>query len=87
MLKTIMPGRYPAGPGWIRPSHVPFKIQGDDRQELTTQMYFAGDPYHQKDYILNDVPPAVRKRVIVEREEPGREFEPDSHVCRFDLML
>jgi len=87
LFKTIMPGRYPAGPGWIRPSHVHFKIHGRNRQELTTQMYFAGDSYHQKDYILNDVPPAERKRVIVELEEQGREFEAGSRLCRFNLTL
>lgn len=87
LFKTIIPGRYQAGPGWIRPSHVHFTIHEPDHQELTTQMYFAGDPYHQKDYILNDVPPAERKRVIVELEEPGRGHEPNSRLCRFDLTL
>lgn len=87
LFKTIIPGRYPAGPGWIRPSHIHFKVHGHSHQELTTQMYFAGDPYHQKDYILNDVPPAERKRVIVELEEARREFEAGSRLCRFDLVM
>ena len=87
LFKTIIPGRYQAGPGWIRPSHVHFKIRRRDRQGLTTQMYFAGDPYHETDYILNDVPAAERSRVVVQLEEPGREFERGSKVCRFDLTL
>lgn len=87
LFKTIIPGRYLAGPGWIRPSHIHFKVHGHSRQELTTQMYFTGDPYHQKDYILNDVPPTERKRVIVELEEARREFETGSRLCRFDLVM
>ncbi len=54
---------------------------------LTTQMYFAGDTYLEKDRIFRDIPTDERKRVVVELEPPGTEFAPDSHLCRFDLIL
>jgi protocatechuate 3,4-dioxygenase beta subunit len=87
LFKTIMPGRYQAGPGWIRPAHVHFKVHRPGMREMTTQMYFAGDPFHETDAILQDVPPAERSRVIVELEAPDREYEPETKVCRFDLIL
>ena len=86
-FKTIKPGEYEAGHGWIRPAHIHFKVHTPDRRELTTQLYFAGDPYQEKDYILNDVPAAERSRVMVKLEEAGQEFETGSRVCRFDLTL
>jgi protocatechuate 3,4-dioxygenase beta subunit len=87
LFKTIMPGRYQAGPGWTRPAHVHFKVHRPGMREMTTQMYFAGDPFHETDSILNDVPSAERSRVIVELEAPDREYEPEAKVCRFDLIL
>ncbi|MEE9204257.1 MAG: protocatechuate 3,4-dioxygenase [Nitrospirales bacterium] len=87
LFKTIKPGQYPAGPDWIRPSHVHVKVHTAGLPELTTQMYFAGDPYHERDYILNDLPQHERNRVIVQLEKPRRDMEPDAGVCRFDLVL
>ncbi|MCH7570550.1 MAG: hypothetical protein IH919_08305, partial [Deltaproteobacteria bacterium] len=87
LFKTIKPGQYPAGPDWIRPSHVHFKVHTAGLPDLTTQMYFAHDPYHEKDYILNDLPHPERNRVIVPLERPRRDMEPDAQVCRFDLVL
>ncbi|MEK6618266.1 MAG: protocatechuate 3,4-dioxygenase [Nitrospirota bacterium] len=86
-FKTVLPGQYPAGLFWTRPSHVHFKVHRRGFQELTTQMYFAGDPYLEKDRIFRAIPPDERQRVIVEPEPPGHEFEPESRICRFDLML
>jgi len=87
LFKTIVPGSYPAGFMWIRPAHVHFMVHRRNFYPLTTQMYFADDKYLEKDRIFRDIPRADRKSVIVELEPPGREFEPDSRVCRFDLVL
>lgn len=43
-FSTIVPGRYKLDSGW-RPSHIHFKISQPDFTELTTQLYFKGDPY------------------------------------------
>jgi hypothetical protein len=34
-----------------------------------------------------DVPAEERARVIVEPLAPGRDYEPDSKVCRFDVVV
>jgi len=86
-FKTVIPGQYPAGPRWTRPSHIHFKVQRSGFRELTTQMYFEGDPYQDQDPIFLRVPAAERGRVIVRPETPPPGFEPDSRLCRFDLTL
>ena len=44
IFETIKPGRYLNGSTY-RPSHIHFKITPPGFTELTTQLYFAGDPY------------------------------------------
>ncbi|MDP3274519.1 MAG: intradiol ring-cleavage dioxygenase [Deltaproteobacteria bacterium] len=46
-LQTIVPGRYLNGPQY-RPAHLHMKIWRGGRA-LTTQWYFAGDPYNAND--------------------------------------
>ncbi len=43
-LETIRPGHYPSG-GSMRPAHLHFMVSKPGYAPLTTQMYFAGDPY------------------------------------------
>ena len=87
LFKTIKPAAYSAGRDWIRPSHIHFKVRWPESREWTTQMYFAGDPHQDRDYILNDIPVAERRQVIVEMQVPTREYEPASRLCRFDITL
>jgi len=44
-LETIMPGHYENGPGAWRPSHIHFTVSAPGFKSVTTQLYFAGDPY------------------------------------------
>jgi protocatechuate 3,4-dioxygenase beta subunit len=44
-VETIRPGNYEQGPGLWRPAHVHFMFSHPDYQSVTTQLYFAGDPY------------------------------------------
>lgn len=49
-FKTIKPGAYPISPTAKRTPHVHFDISGRiDR--ITTQMFFAGEPLNEKDYL------------------------------------
>jgi protocatechuate 3,4-dioxygenase beta subunit len=64
-FKTIIPGAYPADLDWDRPPHIHFKISKLGYRELTTQLYFAGQPLNDRDLILLDLAPADRERVIV----------------------
>lgn len=87
-FKTIEPGAYPAdNQGWVRPAHIHFKVSKLGYRELTTQMYFKGDPHNAKDYILLDLPPAERERVVVEFQPAGPGFEPGSRAGTFDITL
>lgn len=46
-IETIRPGHYENGPGAWRPAHVHFTFAHPDLEPVTTQLYFAGDPYLQ----------------------------------------
>jgi protocatechuate 3,4-dioxygenase, beta subunit len=65
-FKTILPGAYPAAPGWDRPPHIHFKIAKIGFHELTTQLYFKGQKLNVKDRILLGIPKAERERVVSE---------------------
>lgn len=43
-VETIRPGNYLQGTGY-RPAHLHFTFTGAGHRTLTTQIYFAGDPY------------------------------------------
>ena len=83
-FKTIKPAAYPIGPDLIRPAHIHFQVSGR-HDRLVTQMYFENDPYNEKDPILNS---AGRKELLITRQlDPSPEFEPDSKVVVFDIVL
>lgn len=85
-IDTIMPGRYPVPPGLpgmeeyaglTRPSHIHVKAMHSLHVPVTTQLYFAGDPY------LADDPWGSRKPSL------AMELEQDGDVQRgtFDFVL
>jgi protocatechuate 3,4-dioxygenase, beta subunit len=83
-FKTIKPAAYPAGPGLVRPAHIHFQVSGR-RDRLVTQMYFENDPHNEKDPFLNS---AGRKQLLITRLlDPSSEFEPDSKVVVFDMVV
>ncbi|MBI5499677.1 MAG: dioxygenase [Deltaproteobacteria bacterium] len=47
-LHTIVPGRYATG-GTFRPAHIHVRVSAPGFLPLTTQLYFAGDPYNETD--------------------------------------
>lgn len=47
-LKSIVPGRYLNGRRY-RPTHIHVKLRAAGHRELTTQLYFEGDPYNEGD--------------------------------------
>ncbi len=86
-FKTILPGAYPADKDWIRPAHIHFRVARLGFRELVTQMYFKGDPYNDKDFILQDLPTAERELVIVDFQPSAVGFEPGSLTGNFDVTL
>ena len=64
-VRTIKPGAYPVESGWSRPPHIHFKVARRGFHELTTQMYFAGDPLNDVDRLLLAIPEADRPQLVV----------------------
>ena len=65
-LKTIRPGAYPAGDGWVRPPHIHVKVHKPGYPSLTTQIYFAGDPLNDKDHILQGLTSEQQNLVVID---------------------
>jgi len=83
-FKTIKPGAYPAGPNLMRPAHIHFQVTG--RQDrLVTQLYFENDAYNKTDPFLNSA--AAKDLLITKLLAPSPEFEPDSKMAIFDIVL
>ena len=66
-FKTIFPGEYPASSNWTRPPHIHFKLNKEGYQELTTQMYFPGEPLNDKDRLLNRKSDQEKKLMIAKK--------------------
>ncbi len=50
-FETVMPGRYRVGPSF-RPAHIHLRITHPEMQTLVTQLYFAGDPFNDRDFLI-----------------------------------
>ena len=57
---TILPPPYGS-----RPRHIHFKVRAEGQRELTTQLYFQGDPNIQNDFARN----AEKDRIIALQSE------------------
>jgi protocatechuate 3,4-dioxygenase beta subunit len=66
---TIKPGAYQVDDAWRRPPHIHFKVSRRGYHELTTQMYFAGEPLNDTDRLFTDVPAEDRALLAVEFED------------------
>jgi protocatechuate 3,4-dioxygenase beta subunit len=54
-VRTIIPGRYLNGRRY-RPAHIHIKLRAPGHDELTTQLYFDGDPYIDGDpYVVRSL--------------------------------
>jgi protocatechuate 3,4-dioxygenase beta subunit len=75
---TVVPGPY-WDEGHMRPAHVHFKVEHPGHAPVTTQLFFAGDPYLYDD-------PHVRPGLIrpLERRAAGERAGVE---CRFDIVL
>lgn len=82
-FKTIKPPPYPVTPERTRPAHIHFDVRGR-HDELITQMYFEGDPYHKADSFLQSAPNP--EALIVKLNSPSPE-EPEFMVAEFDIVF
>ena len=63
-----------------RPAHVHVKIAADDHRDLTTQVYFAGDPWLERDVV------GAAKPSLVTELQDGAGTATD-RACTFDFVL
>lgn len=85
-FKTIKPGAYPAGEGWIRPPHIHFKVSRRGYHELITQMYFEGEPLNEPDQLRRALSPGEQERVTV-RFQPPDGLDDGGTAGTFDITL
>ncbi len=83
-IRTIIPGAYPVAPGWIRPPHLHFKVHPATAPSITTQMYFAGNEYNEKDNLYTAVPESARSMITVAFDETTADGVP---LGTFDLHV
>ncbi len=86
-FRTIRPAPYPLDAMndiGMRPRHIHFKVSHENADELTTQMYFAGDPLIKDDIVMRDTPAELRHLLITEAETDEATALP---LHRFDIAL
>ncbi len=81
-FKTVVPAAYPAGPGRMRPPHIHFKVTGT-REQLVTQMYFAGEEWNDRDPWLQS---ARRKDALIVALHDAPDAS-GAKVTTFDIVL
>lgn len=79
-FKTVRPGAYPVEQDWDRPPHIHFKVSRRGYKEITTQMYFEGEPLNAPDRILNALTDEQQAMVVAQRTG-------ESGAYVFDLVL
>jgi protocatechuate 3,4-dioxygenase, beta subunit len=81
-FRTIRPVAYPG-----RAPHIHFALAGPGFERFTTQMYVAGEPRNDGDFLLSRIrDPAARARVIVALE-PAAAVEPGALLGTFDIVV
>jgi protocatechuate 3,4-dioxygenase beta subunit len=78
-FETIFPANYDLGGGQFRPRHLHFKVTTANLPTLTTQLYFAGDPYINNDPWASV--PAAKNRTIQLTKKDGKWYG------EFDVIL
>lgn len=66
-FETILPGTYSLGTA-TRPRHVHFVVSHPAAAELVTQMYFAGDPHLENDWL-------AKESLVVEKSGDSVNFD------------
>ena len=81
-FRTIRPVPYPG-----RTPHIHFAITAPGAEPWTTQMYVAGEPLNERDFLLSRIrDPEARARVLVDLV-PAPDVEAGALAGRFDIVL
>lgn len=85
--EALAVAEYPADDqGWVRPPHIHFRVAHPGYHELTTQMYFAGEPLNEPDLLRRQLPPDEHARLSVDFQPAGT-LGPDARAGSFTLSL
>lgn len=80
-FRTIKPVPYPG-----RAPHIHFTISGPGFEPLTTQMYVAGAPENERDWILNNIADPHARASLIVRFTPHPDV-PGELAANFDIVL
>lgn len=86
-FKTVKPGAYRVAADWERPPHIHYQVARRGYHDLTTQMYFPGEPLNDRDSIFLDVPAQDRVRVVAEPRSAAATDEAGTTRWGFDIRL
>ncbi|HEX6014017.1 MAG TPA: protocatechuate 3,4-dioxygenase, partial [Geminicoccaceae bacterium] len=78
-FRTIRPVPYPG-----RTPHIHFKLSGAGGELLTTQMYVAGEPGNERDFLLNAVRDPDRRAGLIVDLRPAGTVEAGALLGTFD---
>ena len=72
--------------GWRAP-HIHFGIGGPGFEPLFTQMYVAGEPDNERDFLLNSIRDPRARAALVVTLRPAPDIEPGALAGVFDIVL
>ena len=83
-FKTVLPGSYPVRNDWTRPPHIHFKVSKRGYHEITTQMYFAGQPLNDTDLLLHSKTAAEQCMMVAQQ---GADHSDSLPVYKYTIVL
>jgi protocatechuate 3,4-dioxygenase beta subunit len=81
-FRTIKPVPYPG-----RTPHIHFAVSGPGFEGWTTQMYVAGEPLNDGDFVLNRVRDSKARARLIVPLDPAPAIEPGALAGTFDIVL
>lgn len=81
-FRTIKPVPYPG-----RTPHIHFRLAGPGFEPLTTQMYVAGEPLNERDFVLGGIRDARARASVIVALVPAPDIEPGALKGHFDIVL
>ncbi len=81
-FRTIRPVPYPG-----RTPHIHYAVKGPGFETLVTQMYVAGEPLNEKDFLFNRIRDPDQRANVLVTFEAAPEVEAGALAGRFDLVI
>jgi protocatechuate 3,4-dioxygenase, beta subunit len=81
-FRTIKPVPYPG-----RTPHIHFAVRAPGRRELITQMYVAGEPQNEGDFLYRSIRDPRQRAAVTVRLDPANGIEDGALAGSFDLVL